>query len=112
MSLGSADLYDLFLALAPARLEAARRALAAESTERESSLHAALIPFAVDAALLGVDGLRELALATALAGQDAPESDLERAIECLEQAAEALGHGDESGARVNESELKQRAKSL
>ncbi|MEZ4231546.1 MAG: response regulator [Polyangiaceae bacterium] len=112
MSLGSEELYDLFLALAPARLEAARQALSVEAGDRESRLHAALVPFAVDAALLGVDGLRELALATAAAGQDAPEGDLERALEVLETAAETLAHGDESGARVNESELKARAKSL
>lgn len=112
VSLGSEELYDLFLALAPARLEAARQALSAESGDRESRLHAALVPFAVDAALLGVDGLRELALATAASGLDAPEGDLERALEVLENAAEALAHGDESGARVNESELKARAKTL
>lgn len=112
MSLGSEELYDLFLALAPARLEAARQALSVEAGDRESRLHAALMPFAVDAALLGVDGLRELALATAVSGQDAPEGDLERALEVLETAAEALAHGDESGARVNESELKARAKAL
>ncbi len=102
----------MFLALAPARLEAARQALSAEAGDREARLHAALVPFAVDAALLGVDGLRELALATAVSGQDAPEGDLERALEVLETAAEALAHGDESGARVNESELKARAKAL
>ncbi|MCA9643623.1 MAG: chemotaxis protein CheA, partial [Myxococcales bacterium] len=112
MSLGSEELYDLFLALAPARLESARQALSAESGDRESRLQAALVPFAVDAALLGVDGLRELALATAASGLDAPEGDLERALEVLESAAEALAHGDESGARVNESELKARAKTL
>ncbi|MBX3182313.1 MAG: response regulator [Polyangiaceae bacterium] len=112
MTLASAELYELFLGLAPLRLQAARSALTAEAEARELALESALIPLAVDAALLGADGLRELSHAVSAAGLDAPEAELERAIETLELSVEALGAGDESGARVNESELKGRAERL
>ncbi len=112
MTLASAELYELFLGLAPLRLQAARGALSAEAEARELALEAALIPLAVDAALLGADGLRELSHAVSAAGLDAPEGELERALETLELSVEALGAGDESGARVNESELKARAERL
>ncbi|HXK17111.1 MAG TPA: hypothetical protein VNG33_04895, partial [Polyangiaceae bacterium] len=54
--------------LAGARIGAARDGLeATDSREREAQLSNALVPLAVDAALLGADGLRELALAIARA---------------------------------------------
>ena len=109
--LDSSEVYQLFLALVPARIASARAALAAEQDARASELSAALVPLAVDAALLGADGLS--ALARAVVGRaEAPREELEVALTALEQAAEKLGHGDASGARVDESELLDRARQL
>jgi two-component system, chemotaxis family, sensor kinase CheA len=112
VSAGSEEIYELFLALGPARVAAARQALGLEArTERAAELRAALTPLAVDAALLGADGVT--ALARAVAGApDAPRAELESALDTLEQALEALGHGDASGARVDESDLTRRAEAL
>ena len=108
----SPELYDLFLVLAPMRLGAARGALdAGLQGERRSQLAAALTPFAVDALLLGADGLADLARAIVDASGGEPAS-LTAAIEVLEASATALGGGDESGARVDESALKRRAADL
>lgn len=112
VSLGSSELYELFLALAPARVQAARDALDADdAAERSRGLQAALVPFAVDAALLGADGVSALARAAAYAAA-APRPEVEAALDTLDDAARALGHGDESGARVNETELRARADAL
>jgi two-component system, chemotaxis family, sensor kinase CheA len=111
VSLGSAELYELFLALAPARVGAARAALELSGGERTREIESALIPFAVDAALLGADGLSALARAAAASPPSARDR-IEQALDELERAAEALGQGDASGARVDESELLALAASL
>ena len=112
MALGSHELYELFLALAPARLSSARRALGlGDDRARASELAGALIPLAVDAALLGAEGVG--ALATALANAHAVErGELEFALAELERAVLALGHGDASGARVDEAALSALAERL
>ena len=105
MSAESAEIYELFLALSPARIGAARAALdLGDPKQRSLELGAALIPFAVDAALLGVDGLSALARAAAQAGA-APRAIVSRTLDTLESSIDALGHGDESGARVDEAAL-------
>lgn len=112
MSEGSSQLYELFLALAPSRTAAARGALdVADAKQRRVEIEAAMLPFAVDAALLGADGLRALCRAVALA-HAAPREALEAALDTLDASAEALAHGDESGARVDESDLKAQAEAL
>lgn len=111
VSSDSAELYELFLALAPARIEAARAALDLDGADRAAELAAALVPFAVDAALLGAEGVSALARAAAYA-VDVERGELDAALDTLESSAEALGHGDESGARVNETELIEQARSL
>lgn len=111
MSDGS-ELYELFLALAPSRLDAARRALEqGEPVVVTRELEAALVPLAVDATLLGADGLAALALAICRA-RSTSGSQRDEALDALQAATEALGHHDESGARVNESELIARAEAL
>ncbi len=110
MSTGS-QAYELFLALAPTRIMAARQALELEGKERASELEAALVPLAVDAALLGADGVSALSRAASRAGAR-PNAEIESALDVLSHSIEALGHGDESGARVNESELLAMAESL
>ena len=112
MALGSHELYELFLALAPARLSSARRALElGDDRARASELAGALIPLAVDAALLGAEGVG--ALATALANAHGVErGELESALAELERAVLALGHGDASGARVDEAALSALAERL
>ena len=107
----SSEVYQLFLALVPARIEAARVALSADSAARADDLAAALVPLAVDAALLGADGVSALARAVAQ-NPTGPRDQLEAALAALELAAEKLGHGDASGARVDESELLSRALAL
>lgn len=108
----SAEQYELFLTLAGARLSAARYALdAVDLSERTDVLREALVPLAVDAALLGADGLRELALAVVDAAR-APNERIEAALDELTRATEELSHGDESGARVDESRLRQLASEL
>ncbi|MEZ4225492.1 MAG: response regulator [Polyangiaceae bacterium] len=112
MSEGSAELYDLFLALAPSRASSARAALdATDPYERARGLMGAMLPFAVDATLLGADGLSALSRAIA-AASGAPRESLEQALDTLEASARALEHGDESGARVDETALKELAASL
>ncbi len=112
MSEGSAELYGLFLALAPSRTAAARAALdLTDPKERAQELCAAMLPFAVDAALLGADGVRALARAVAYA-DSAPAEALDEALTTLDAAAVALSHGDESGARVDEAELQAQAEAL
>lgn len=108
----SAEQYELFLTLAPPRIVAARAALElAEPRERELELTSALIPLAVDAALLGAEGLRELAQAIVESARSS-RSELERALIELESATAALGQGDASGARVDESRLREIARGL
>lgn len=108
----SSEQYELFLMLAGPRIGAARAALElGDVREREAALADALIPLAVDAALLGADGLRELALAVVHA-TGKPLAAREAALSELDQAAEALGHGDASGARVDEARLRELANGL
>ena len=91
MTLGAEEIYQLFLALAPPRLGAARAALKlATPLERGRELSQALVPLAVDAALLGAEGVAALARAIAQAGA-APQSELESALASLEAACLALG---------------------
>jgi chemotaxis protein histidine kinase CheA len=112
VTLAAVELYELFLALAPARLEAARAALdVADRDERARELRAALVPLAVDAALLGADGVSVLAAAAASAS-GAPASRIEPALDALRRAAEALGQGDASGARTDEHALRELAAAL
>lgn len=108
----SGEQYELFLAVAGPRISAARAGLEhGDASEREASLGEALIPLAVDAALLGADGLRELALAVARGASLGPEL-LGPALDELERATAELEHGDESGARVDESRLRLLAREL
>jgi chemotaxis protein histidine kinase CheA/ActR/RegA family two-component response regulator len=112
VALGSSELFELFLALAPARLGAARSALElGDEKARALELGASLIPFAVDATLLGADGLSELARAVAESAAS-PRADLLTALHELELAAAALEHGDASGARTDESRLLELARGL
>lgn len=112
MSSGSAELYELFLALAPARIAAAERALREyEGQERWLEIEGALIPLAVDAALLGAEGVSSLASAIAQARHAKPE-ELLAAVGELSRAATELGHGDASGARTDEAALMEFAKTL
>lgn len=103
--------YELFLALAPARLTAARLAVESEAPDREARLGDALIPLVVDAALLGAEGVRDLALAVVEA-QSAPQAELETALAELERAFDSLGKADSSGARVDEASLIATARAL
>ncbi len=112
MALESSELFELFLALSPARVAAARLALEEpDAAARAAALKAALIPLAVDAALLGAAGVSELARAAAEAG-GAPTSALEGALGALEAATESLGYADASGARTDESALLEHARKL
>ena len=62
--MSGSETYELFLALAPARIMAARQALEEASPDaRRIELAAALVPLAVDAALLGAEGVSALARA-------------------------------------------------
>src|SRR6188768_781927 len=96
--------------LAGPRISAARAALQLAGPEREAGLSASLVPLAVDAALLGVDGLRELALAIVEA-QASPLS-VEQGLFELELATLELADGDASGARVDETRLRDLARQL
>ncbi len=112
MALGSDELYELFLALAPARLAAARHALGhAVLEDKARELQSALIPLAVDAALLGAEGVRALATAAATAAA-APEAALAAALGELERALHELGQSDRSGARIDEAALMDEARRL
>jgi chemotaxis protein histidine kinase CheA/CheY-like chemotaxis protein len=108
----SGEQYDLFLMLAGPRLAAARAGLEeTDAAERTRAVRDALVPLAVDAALLGADGLRELALAV-VESSAVPNERVVAAIDELSRATEELGHGDESGARVDESRLRKLAAEL
>ena len=107
----SGEQYELFLTLAGPRIAAARESLSTPGQERERGLAEALIPLAVDAALLGADGLRDLALAVARSSRSAGER-AAAALDELERAIHELGHGDESGARVDETRLRGLAEEL
>lgn len=110
--MGSDELYDLFLALALPRIEGARTALTKDTEDaRREGLEAALVPLAVDATLLGAEGVKAVAMAIVKA-HAAADDELEKALDGLERAADALGDHDESGARVNESELRAEAELL
>ncbi|HEY6562770.1 MAG TPA: hybrid sensor histidine kinase/response regulator [Polyangiaceae bacterium] len=110
--MSSAEPYELFLTLAPPRLQAARVALSqAEPRKRRAALEAALIPFVVDAALLGAEGLSELARAI-LESERAAVAELLFAIDELGRATQSLGSGDSSGARVDESLLRRLGREL
>src|SRR5688572_16840058 len=98
------DLFGLFLALGEARIGDARAALA---TRDRARLSGALIPLAVDAALLGAEGVA--ALARAIVDAD---GDVSSALDLLASAVASLGQGDASGARANESELVACARAL
>ena len=112
MALAAEELYELFLTLTPSRIGAARAALDVEdATERAMMLEAALVPLAVDAALLGADGVSALAQAGAYAAR-APVEQVASALDVLSDSADALGHGDASGARVNEGDLRAQADEL
>lgn len=91
------DLFGLFLALGEARVTEARAAL--EKRDR-ARLGGALIPLAVDAALLGAEGVSTLARAIVTS-----DADVQSALDMLAAAVQSLGNGDASGARANESEL-------
>jgi len=112
VALGSHELYELFLALAPARLAAARRGLEEpEGAARQREFEGALMPLAVDAALLGAEGVSTLARALASA-VGVPTEVLAESLATLERAVVALGHGDASGARVDEAALAATAERL
>jgi chemotaxis protein histidine kinase CheA len=108
----SGEQYELFLTLAAPRIGAARYGFEiADAHEREAAVAEALLPLAVDAALLGAEGLRELAMAI-VHNSRSPTLAVEEALLELEQATEELGHGDASGARVDETRLRALAQSL
>ena len=108
----SGEQYELFLTLAVPRIGAARYGFEiADASEREAAVSDALLPLAVDAALLGAEGLRELAMAI-VHNSRAPTLAVEEALLELEQATEELGHGDASGARVDETRLRDLARAL
>ncbi|HWZ90146.1 MAG TPA: response regulator [Polyangiaceae bacterium] len=112
MALASSELYELFLSLSAARLGTAKLALAEKNAhERRAQLIAALAPIAVDAGLLGAEGVS--ALASAIARAEHPEpARVRAALSELERAIAALGVSDASGARVNETELLNLARAL
>ena len=112
MALASGELYELFLSLSARRLAAAKQALELRpEAERRAALIAALAPIAVDAGLLGSEGVS--ALASALARAKGSELTKVRAgLAELERAIASLGVSDASGARVNETELLNTARAL
>ncbi|MEO8903817.1 MAG: response regulator [Polyangiaceae bacterium] len=112
MALASGEIYELFLSLSAGRLSAAKRALDVRvGKERRAALNAALAPIAIDAGLLGAEGVSALASAIARAG-DAELPRAKAALGELERALTALGVSDASGARVNETELLTTARAL
>ncbi|HEY4106385.1 MAG TPA: Hpt domain-containing protein, partial [Polyangiaceae bacterium] len=112
MALSSAELYELFLSLSAARLAAAKQALELASVvEQRTALSAALAPIAVDAGLLGAEGVSALASAIARAEHPDPAR-VRAALNELARAIAALGQHDASGARVNETELLAAASAL
>ena len=112
VALASGELYELFLSLSASRLGAAKRALDVRvEKERRAALNAALAPIAIDAGLLGAEGVSALASAIARAS-DAELPRVRAALTELERAIAALGVSDASGARVNETELLTTARAL
>src|SRR5688572_26466505 len=103
------DLFGLFVALGEARVTEARAAIAAGDDARRAG---ALIPLAVDAALLGAEGVFELARSLANPPRDVSKSALSSAMETLAAAVASLGHGDASGARAEEAKLLDLARAL
>ncbi|MEO7036054.1 MAG: response regulator [Polyangiaceae bacterium] len=112
MALASGELYELFLSLSAGRLSAAKRALDVRvEKERRAALNAALAPIAIDAGLLGAEGVSALASAIARASNvELPR--VKAALAELERALAALAVHDASGARVNETELLTTARAL
>lgn len=112
MSPSGLDPFVLFLELLTPRLAAARRALdLSDAEERDRTLTLALTPLAVDAALLGISGLDELARALLDSGWPGREI-MDSALNTIEQAGRALTRADRSGARVDESLLREFAERL
>ena len=109
MSDDGLDLFGLFLALGQARVDDARAALTARD---EARLLGALVPLAVDAALLGAEGVSSLARALAVPAADAAPAELSAALDALAEAVSALGHGDASGARTDEARLRALSQTL
>ena len=107
----SGEQYELFLTLAGPCIAAAKAALdETDARLRQVQAERCLVPLAVDAALLGAEGLRELSLA--ITRSSASINQLAAALDELEHATIELSHGDESGARTDESRLRQLAKEL
>jgi two-component system chemotaxis sensor kinase CheA len=112
VALASGELYELFLSLSARRLAAAKQALDVRNeAERRAELVAALAPIAVDAGLLGAEGVSALASAIARA-KNAEPSRVRAALEELQRAIAALGVSDASGARVDETALLGSARAL
>jgi two-component system chemotaxis sensor kinase CheA len=112
VALASGELYELFLSLSAARLAAAKQALELKgSAERRAALVAALAPIAVDAGLLGAEGVSALASAVARAEHPEPAR-VRNALAELSRSIAALGVSDASGARVDETELLGAARAL
>jgi two-component system chemotaxis sensor kinase CheA len=112
VALASGELYELFLSLSASRLAAASRALElGNDSERRAALIAALAPIAVDAGLLGADGVGALARAIAQAA-DGELPRIRAALSELRGAMTSLGVSDASGARVNETQLMATANAL
>ena len=112
------DWFSLFLALGETRLDEARAALGVGEAEGQTAhvdeprARAALIPLAVDAALLGAEGVSALALALADHANEAPRRTIGDALARLSSAVAALGHADASGARTDEAALMETARQL
>jgi len=103
------DLFGLFVALGEARVAEARAAIESGDDSRRAG---ALIPLAVDAALLGAEGVFELARSIATPPRDVSPDALLSAMGTLAEAVASLGHGDASGARAEEAKLLSLARAL
>ena len=102
------DFFALFLALGETRLHEARAGLGLDDPTAKAEparVAGGLVPLAVDAALLGAEGVSSLAMAIARNASRASRSELHDALETLAAAVNALGHGDASGARTDEAAL-------
>jgi len=106
---GELDLFGLFVALGEARVAEARAAIEQNDDARRAG---ALIPLAVDAALLGAEGVFELARSIANPPRDASRDVLLSAMDALAAAVASLGRGDASGARAEEAKLLEHARAL
>ncbi len=91
-----------------------REARSSERTfgERTAELGASLIPFAVDAALLGADGLSELARVVAASAELLREPSSSRLSTSSIEQQRRSSIGDASGARTDESRLLELAEGL